>query len=61
MDEEYVTPTRWAKADTLIFERFEDYQKLNPSSGRTHVVWYLRNHGLFQRGRDGQYIVETSR
>ena len=38
MDEESVTPTRWAKADTLIFERFDHYTKLNPSSGRTHVV-----------------------
>ena len=37
MYEESVTPTRWAKADTLIFERFDHYTKLNPSSGRTHV------------------------
>jgi uncharacterized delta-60 repeat protein len=37
MYEEYVTPTRWAKADTLILERFDHYTKLNPSSGRTHV------------------------
>jgi uncharacterized delta-60 repeat protein len=36
-DEENVTPTRWAKADTLILERFDNYEKLNPSSGRTHV------------------------
>jgi uncharacterized delta-60 repeat protein len=38
LGEESVTPTRWAKADTLIFERFDHYTKLNPSSGRTHVV-----------------------
>jgi uncharacterized delta-60 repeat protein len=38
MGEESVTPTRWAKADTLILERFDHYEKLNPSSGRTHVV-----------------------
>jgi hypothetical protein len=37
MYEESVTPTRWVKADTLIFERFDHYTKLNPSSGRTHV------------------------
>ena len=37
MYEENVTPTRWVKADTLIFERFDHYTKLNPSSGRTHV------------------------
>jgi len=37
MYEESVTPTRWAKADTLIFERFDHYTKLNPSSGSTHV------------------------
>jgi len=37
MVEESVTPTRWAKADTLIFERFDHYRKLNPSSGRTNV------------------------
>ena len=36
-DEENVTPTRWAKADTLIFERFDNYAKLNPSSGWTHI------------------------
>src|SRR6266496_299928 len=38
MGEESVTPTRWAKADTLIFERFDHYVKLNPSSGRTNFV-----------------------
>ena len=38
MGEESVTPTRWAKADTLIFERIDHYDKLNPSSGNTHVV-----------------------
>ncbi len=38
MGEESVTPTRWAKADTLILERFEQYAKLNPSSGKTDVV-----------------------
>jgi uncharacterized delta-60 repeat protein len=38
MGEESVTPTRWAKADTLILERFDYYEKLNPSSGKTHVV-----------------------
>jgi uncharacterized delta-60 repeat protein len=37
MYEESVTPTRWVKADTLIFERFDHYTKLNPSSGSTHV------------------------
>jgi uncharacterized delta-60 repeat protein len=37
MYEDSVTPTRWVKADTLIFERFDHYTKLNPSSGRTHV------------------------
>jgi uncharacterized delta-60 repeat protein len=37
MYEESVMPTRWVKADTLIFERFDHYTKLNPSSGRTHV------------------------
>jgi hypothetical protein len=38
MGEESVTPTRWAKADTLILERFDHYTKLNPSAGSTHVV-----------------------
>ena len=38
MGEESVTPTRWAKADTLILERFDHYTKLNPSSGKTDVV-----------------------
>src|SRR5207302_10158653 len=38
MGEESVTPTRWAKADTLILERIDHYDKLNPSSGNTHVV-----------------------
>ena len=37
MYEESVAPTRWVKADTLIFERFDHYTKLNPSSGSTHV------------------------
>jgi hypothetical protein len=37
MYEESVTPTRWVKADTLMFERFDHYTKLNPLSGRTHV------------------------
>ena len=36
--EESVTPTRWAKPDTLILERFDYYEKLNPSSGKTHIV-----------------------
>ena len=27
MDQESVTPTRWAKANTLIFERFDHYDK----------------------------------
>jgi uncharacterized delta-60 repeat protein len=36
--EESITPTRWAKADTLILESFDYYEKLNPSSGKTHVV-----------------------
>ena len=53
LGEESVTPTRWAKADTLIFERFDHYTKLNPSSGKTARRSSLRNHGLFQRGRDG--------
>jgi hypothetical protein len=43
MDDESVTPTRWAKADTLILERFDYYVKLNPSSGMTHV---LRNYEI---------------
>jgi hypothetical protein len=38
LGEESVTPTRWAKADTLILERFDYYEKLNPSSGKTFVV-----------------------
>jgi uncharacterized delta-60 repeat protein len=38
LGQESVTPTRWAKADTLIFERFDHYTKLNPSAGSTHVV-----------------------
>jgi uncharacterized delta-60 repeat protein len=38
LGEESVTPTRWAKADTLILERYDYYAKLNPSSGKTPVV-----------------------
>jgi uncharacterized delta-60 repeat protein len=38
MDDQSVTPTRWAKADTLILERFDYYAKVNPSSGKTYVV-----------------------
>lgn len=37
LGEESVRPTRWAKADTLILERYDHYAKLNPSAGRTHV------------------------
>jgi hypothetical protein len=43
MDDESVTPTRWAKADTLILKRFDYYVKLNPSSGMTHL---LRNYEI---------------
>jgi hypothetical protein len=38
LGQESVTPTRWAKADTLILERFYHYAKLNPSSGWKDVV-----------------------
>ena len=38
LGDESVTPTRWAKADTLILERFYHYAKLNPSSGWKDVV-----------------------
>jgi len=38
MGRELVSAERWAKADTLILERFEYYEKLKPSSGKTFVV-----------------------
>ena len=36
MGHEFVTPVRWADANTLILERHDYYEKLMPSSGSTH-------------------------
>ena len=36
MGHEFVTPVRWADANTLILERQDYYEKLMPSSGSTH-------------------------
>jgi uncharacterized delta-60 repeat protein len=36
MGHEFVTPVRWANANTLILERHDYYEKLMPSSGSTH-------------------------
>ena len=36
MGHEFVTPVRWADANTLMLERHDYYEKLMPSSGSTH-------------------------
>ena len=36
MGHEFVTPVRWADANTLILERHDYYEKLMPPSGSTH-------------------------
>jgi uncharacterized delta-60 repeat protein len=36
MGHEFVTPVRWADANTLILERHDYYEKLMPSSGSVH-------------------------
>jgi len=37
MGHEFVTPVRWADANTLILERHDYYEKLMPSSGSVHA------------------------
>jgi hypothetical protein len=44
MGHEFVTPVRWADANTLILERHDYYEKLMPSSGSTHG--FARLYGI---------------
>jgi hypothetical protein len=36
MGHEFVTPVRWADANTLILERHDYYERLMPPSGSIH-------------------------
>ena len=41
MGHEFVTPVRWADANTLMLERHVYYEKLTPSSGSIHSFGHL--------------------
>jgi hypothetical protein len=44
MEQDFVTPTRWEKANTLVLERHDYYEKLMLSSAANHS--FARNYEI---------------